>query len=220
MDTNDGYLPLRAVMPQVLCSETQPITECQSLLRLIMALKFYDEHGQNEDMVLTYFDRYDHLLDDYTHILSVHFGQEKDIDDMVGALMYSKVRQFLKCDLKTCPYYYSRDLHHHPLIEEDASNECMERSHRGIFYQNMMAAIHCYLLHPFYSDFKMFRPGTFEQEPVSESLEDLSWDDDELSRLKQTYLATIRTADAHKMMDALHKRQRTRFSKFMIGTLP
>ena len=236
-DDTDKQPSVRTVIPQVLCSETQTITECQSLHRLVEALKFYDQNGRDDDKVMEYFHRYDHLLNDYTHILSVHFGHEKDIDDMVGALMYSKVRQSLKCDLKTCPYYYSRDQPSSepddPVVDNKASkqsNEVVEMdvisdetSHRVLFYQKMMAAIHCYLLHPFYTEFKMIRPGDYmshQGDDTGAALSNLAnlWEDNELSRLKQMYLAIIRTSDAHKMIDALHKKQPTRFNKFMIGT--
>eukprot|EP01084_Bolivina_argentea_P036955 68316_1 len=67
-------------------SNESKVTECQSLYRIINALKFYENNMNNNNELIYYFtNRYTHLLNDYTHILSTHLNKDKEINDINSA---------------------------------------------------------------------------------------------------------------------------------------
>jgi len=207
---------------QIACSGV--ITECQSLERILGTLQFYQTHAQNEQELLTYFERYKYLLNDYTHILSVHLDQEKEMNDMNGAVIYNKITQLVKCDVNSCPFY-SRD----PLIASPALRSLPSPSHtpskkgaarrawnqteieRLIFYRNTLNTIHCYFLHPFHTGFRMVKSASFDRH-ANPSGAQITWNDQELHHLQRE----LYDRRENLLSVADHSDQSYRYSKFII----
>lgn len=190
------------------CSEMDPITKCPSLKRIIGVLRFHEKNGQNTDAMEQRLSR-STVIDDYIHILTVHFGQGKDNDEMNGAMMYQKVIHSVKCDLRRCPYYYDRDPSMHKKLKKSRSS----------FYRNLMRTVHCYFLHPFHTGFKMMHEkGSGDKRNTIGFGESLA--DENLQQLKTLYFNEIRTRDAQAMTSALKHKRQHRFNKFVLDPPP
>ena len=151
---------------QIKCNSDHSITKCQSLYRIIIALRFYQNNGNDINALLMYFNRYPHLINDYTHILSAHLNQEKEMNDMNRALIYGKITQFVKCDLRQCPFYLRNNNNNNNNNISMAIPTTIPTNNskidKIIFYKNALNTIHCYFLHPIHTGFKMVRTDTWD----------------------------------------------------------
>ncbi len=115
-------------------------------------------------------DRYTHLLNDYTHILSTHLNKDKEINDINSALIYHKINQYIQCNIYKCPCFMRQN------------NKYNNNNNDNIvFYQNILHTIHCYFLHPFHTAFKMVKRHNKNNK---NNIDTITWNDTELTHLQ------------------------------------
>eukprot|EP01083_Nonionella_stella_P162842 534984_1 len=141
---------LSDTLVQIRCAN-HSIAECQSLYRITMMLRFYQENANDDKALVQYLSRYCHLLDDYTHIVSDHLDQDKDTNDLNAAMIYTTVSQYIQCDITKCPHF----------IREHEVQTSATEDKQTTFYKNTLDTIHCYFLHPFHTGFKMIKTRSF-----------------------------------------------------------
>ncbi len=55
--------------------------------------------NNNNKLIYYFTKRYNHLLNDYTHILSTHLNNDKEMNDINSALIYHKINQYIQCNI-------------------------------------------------------------------------------------------------------------------------
>eukprot|EP01083_Nonionella_stella_P050201 133615_1 len=117
------------------------VDDCIAIQRVLDALRWYSRYGNNSELLMQNIANiYEHLIDDYQHILNTHLTQELEINmGMEYALIKAKMdREIPLCDMRKCKGHRRyRQLK----LKKGFVGECNEP------FMTFMDSMHCFFMH-------------------------------------------------------------------------
>ncbi len=112
--TSKSISSINATSPK---PDSCPIEDCQSVINVHDALKFYQRLSRGEkimddDEILTYFNKNNTIINDYHHIILQHLSTgDKHVDNKTFNTIDKMFRKSIKCDINKCMNYKRNHRH-------------------------------------------------------------------------------------------------------------
>merc|ERR1712228_62426 len=136
--------------------------ECPSRKRVIAALEYYeakyDDNGHNNEMMEGLMEKYEHLLSDWHHILSIHLNTKSIQNHEIFNCLYDDIkRHHLLCDIDECSHFIKNNRNREEIKEcndgYDHFNDDIDLNDQ--FLMDLLDDIHIHLVHSFDIGFRM-----------------------------------------------------------------
>jgi len=193
------------------------ISECDSLKRISVALKFYSAVINDNNLDDTtcsrledYFFNYRCLLDDYFHLLITHIDNDPDGSQFQAINDYLQ-KMVPSCKVKNCKKYLrnSRDREMEEININDSDNKYEMSKH----YIEIMDTIHVNFIHSYDIGFRVNKNLLFQQakeeRKQTENEFDFNVDDTQMNNLVKII------SKKQKELSSIRGRERIKKNKFM-----
>ena len=148
------------------CSEKRIIKDCKCIIRVFEAIKYYhtlnfinnnnNNNNNNDKNKLIKFVKniYNHILDDYIHIITIH----NDFIDDIYSLLNSSKYNFKKCNIIKCILTQRHNRNREQNVHSNEikyNNNDDDDDTEFLFFRDIYDSIHFYLFHIYEFGFRI-----------------------------------------------------------------
>eukprot|EP01084_Bolivina_argentea_P015410 28836_1 len=114
-----------------------------------LTLHYNSIKDNTDEYIIKYFEQYNHLMDDYHHILTQHLNDNDD-----AQLVYAQISQSIQCDIVNCHKYRRNNRNRQLNNKTRQTNTNRRESAHFMVYEEFLNTIHCYFIHELNETFK------------------------------------------------------------------